>query len=141
MTIFESGLRKIVGDIHPDAVYAGRACFVRLGPLNRAKLEFTTLGHADHYETLKVTVLNREDGPVDALILRFADTLGKKQVSNPNFRSGITPYVWMDREKADWYVYQPNQADYRAIRAELSDYLGVFLEGPTQTEENGQSLS
>lgn len=86
-------------------------------------------------------MLNRKDGPVDALTLRFGDILGKKQVGNPNFRSGITPYVWMDREKADWYVYQPNQADYRAIRAELSDYLGVFLEGPTQTEENGQSLS
>lgn len=133
-------LKKIIGPAHPDAAYAGRACFVSLGPFNRAKVEFTTLGHADHYEALKVTVLNREDGPVDTLTLRFAGILGKKQVSNPNFRDSIHPHIWMDRGMADWYVYQPTQADYRALRAELSAYLGVFLEGPIQAEEHGQSL-
>lgn len=137
---FVEELKKIIGPTHPDTIYAGRACFVKLGPANRAKVEFTTQGHADHYEALRVTVLNREDGPVDTLTLRFADILGKKQVSNPNFRDGIHPHIWMDRGTAGWYVYQPTQEDYRTLGAELSAYLGVFLEGPTQTEESGQCL-
>ena len=92
MTFFEQELRKIVGDVYPDATFVGRACYVRLSDMNRAKIQFTTCGTADHCEALQMTILNRSDGQVDTLRLRFKDVLGTKAVpNNPNFRNGIMP--------------------------------------------------
>ena len=46
MTFFERELRKIVQPIYPDAVFVGRACYVRLSEMNRAKLQVVTCGMA-----------------------------------------------------------------------------------------------
>ena len=128
MTFFEQELRKIVGPQHPDATYVGRACYVRLSDMNRAKIQFITSGIASHYDALRLTVLNRQEGDVDNLVLHFSDLLGKKMVGNPNFRNGIMPHIWDDHGKADWYVYHPTQRDYAAFTAEVSEYLEVFME-------------
>ena len=40
MTFFEQELRKIVGAEYPDATFVGRACYVRLSDMNRAKIQF-----------------------------------------------------------------------------------------------------
>ena len=40
MTFYEQELRKIVGERYPDATYVGRACYVRLSDMNRAKIQF-----------------------------------------------------------------------------------------------------
>ena len=42
MTFYEQELRKIVGERYPDATYVGRACYVRLSDMNRAKIQFVT---------------------------------------------------------------------------------------------------
>ena len=39
MTFYEQELRKIVGERYPDATYVGRACYVRLSDMNRAKIQ------------------------------------------------------------------------------------------------------
>ena len=44
MTFYEQELRKIVGERYPDATYVGRACYVRLDEMNRAKIQFVTTG-------------------------------------------------------------------------------------------------
>ena len=41
---------------------------------------FLPRSYADHYDTLKITILNRTDGPVDTLTLNFKDLLGMKPV-------------------------------------------------------------
>ena len=42
MTFYEQELRKIVGEQYQDATYVGRACYVRLSDMNRAKIQFVT---------------------------------------------------------------------------------------------------
>lgn len=42
MNFFEQELHKIVAPKYPDATYVGRACYVRLDELNRAKIQFVT---------------------------------------------------------------------------------------------------
>ena len=128
MTFFEQELRKIVGDVYPDATFVGRACYVRLSDMNRAKIQFTTCGTADHYEALQMTILNRSDGQVDTLRLRFKDVLGTKQVNNPNFRNGVSPHAWTYNGKTEWYAYHPNSRDYQMLTDAVSDYLDVFQE-------------
>ena len=60
MTFYEKELRKIVEPNCPDATYVGRACYVRLNEMNRAKIQFITGGIASHYEALRVTILNKQ---------------------------------------------------------------------------------
>lgn len=138
MTFFERELRKIVGPRHPDATYVGRACYVRLSEMNRAKLQFISTHIASHYDAMRLTVLNQQEGDVDNLVLRFSDLLGKKMVGNPNFRDGIMPYIWDDHGKADWYVYHPTSRDYQTLSQTVSDYLEVFQEQTQAPEQPWQ---
>ena len=134
MNFFEQELRKIVAPKYPDATYVGRACYVRLSEMNRAKIEFITSIVANQYHALRLTILNRSEGQVDILLLKLSDILGKKQTNNPNFRDGVSPHIWDDCGKAEWYVYHPNSQDYRQLTEAVSDYLEVFQE-QTQTAD------
>lgn len=138
MTFFEQELRKIIGDVYPDATFVGRACYVRLSDMNRAKIQFVTTGIASHYDALRLTILNRHEGEVDNLLLRFTDLLGKKQVSNPNFQNGVMPHIWDDYGKASWYVYHPNSRDYQTLTDAVSDYLEVFQEQAQTADQQWQ---
>lgn len=132
MTFFEQELQKVVGDAFPGATFVGRACYVRLDEMNRAKIQFVTCGTANHYEALQMTILNRQEGDVDHLLLRFSDLLGKKATANPNFSDGVKPHIWDDHGDVDWYVYRPSKQDYQTLTNAVSDYLEVFQE-QTQT--------
>lgn len=119
MTFYEQELRKLFADgtVIGSPTFAGRACLGTLGKDLRARVQFVTSGHADHYDVISVTVLNRTDGVVDKLRLRLKDVLGVKQVpGNPNFRSGVLPYIWDDYGKVEWYAFRPSAADYTAMR-------------------------
>ncbi len=128
MNFFEKELQKIVSLGVPisDSKYVGSACYGRLDDALRVKLQFTTLGISGHYEAIKATVINRNDGPVDSAIFRFSDVLGRKQVDNPNFKNGIMPYAWAYDGKTEWYVYHPTEQDYKKLCAEVSNYCDIF---------------
>ena len=68
---FEQELRKIVSPSCPDATYVGRACYVRLSEMNRAKIQFISTHIASQYDALRLTILNRDEGAVDNLLLQF----------------------------------------------------------------------
>lgn len=128
MTAFEQELRRIVSPRYPDATYVGRACYVRLSEMNRAKIQFISTHIASQYDALRLTILNRDEGAVDNLVLRFSDLLGKKHTSNPNFRDGVIPHLWDDCGKVAWYVYQPSSRDYQELSDAVGSYLEVFQE-------------
>lgn len=139
MTFYEQELRKIVGIHFPDATYVGRAGYIPLGEQLRARVQFITCGHADRYEAIKITILNRHEGQVDANLLRFGDMLGIKQVSNPNFPKGVRPYIWADGDRTNWYVYKPSAEDYDLLGQSVQAYLGIFQE-QRQTDAPSQQL-
>ena len=126
MTFFEQELRKIIGEQYPDATYVGRACYVRLSDNNRAKIQFVTGMVANQYNALQLTILNRNEGQVDVLRLRFTDLLGKKRTNNPNFCDGVDPHIWDSSDGVHWYVYQPTRQDYEILSDAVADYLEVF---------------
>lgn len=143
MNYFEQELRRLFGNDAniTDKRFVGRAFFGKLTDNLRVRVEFVTLGTADHYEAIKATIINRNDGPVDALAIRLSDLIGKKMVSNPNFRDGIAPYIWKYGDKIEWYVYKPTKADYDQISGALNDYFNVFREFTQEMEQSGQSES
>ena len=126
---FERELGRVFGDgqVIRNPTYSGRSCFGTLGKDLRVRARFITTGYADHYDSLKITVLNRTDGPVDSLVLKLKDLLGKKSVpGNPNFREGVSPHIWDNYGKQEWYAYHPTAADYEVIRQAAKQYLDVF---------------
>lgn len=120
---FEQELRKLFGDgeIIQDPKFVGRACLGDLGGELLVRAEFITTGYADHYEALRLVVLKRTEGEIDRLVLRMKDVIGVKQVpGNPNFPKGVSPYIWDDCGKAEWYAFRPTASDYQALRRAIT---------------------
>lgn len=128
MHFFEQELRNVMAEssVLIDQKYVGRGCYGTLDVDIRAKIEFVTLGNSNRYEGVRTSIINRKDGVVDSLILCFADIWGRRKVDNPNFREGIVPYIWTDRENSQWYVFKPQVQDYRQLSAGIDRYLSVF---------------
>lgn len=143
MNFFEQELRKLFGQgqAFEDPRFAGRTCMGTLGADLRVRVQFITSGLSSHYDTLKVSVLNRTDEPVDILVLSLNDLLGKKTVpGNPNFKNGIEPHIWEHDGKAEWYVYYPSATDYQAMRQAVGDYLDVFRDRQAERTPTGPKL-
>lgn len=49
MNFFEQNLKKCT-ESYDNAKFVGRAAYIPFGKNNRLKLQFVTLGYADHYE-------------------------------------------------------------------------------------------
>ena len=129
MNFFEQELRKIFAEkIFNDVKFIGKVCYGTLGEKTRMKLEFVTLGIYQKYEGIRATVLDKTDGQIDVLTLKFSDVWGKKKLNNPNFREGIEPYIWIYNGKAEWYAYQPTLSDYKEISSSVSEYVQLFKE-------------
>jgi hypothetical protein len=140
MNAFENELRKLFDHdaVFSDTQFVGRTCYGKLSNHIRVRAEFITLGYADKYDALQVSLINRTEGVIDTAVIRFADLFGSKQVSNPNFRDGIIPHIWNDGGNVKWYVYQPTKADYKTLSASVDHYLAVFRE-PAQELSGGMT--
>ena len=136
MTFFEQELKKLFADdtAFMDKRFIGNACYGRLDNNIRIKIRFTTCGVADQYEALKVTLLNRNEGEIDSMMLHFHDLWGIKKTGNPNFGEGISPHIWGYRDKTEWYVYQPNKDDYQKLADAVRAYVETFQE-PIQGQQ------
>ena len=140
MNAFENELRKLFDHdiVFADTRFVGRTCYGKLSDHVRVRAEFITLGRTDKYEALEVSLINRTKGVIDTTVIRFGDLFGIKQVSNPNFKDGIIPYIWKSGERTEWYVYQPTKADYKALSDSVDNYLEVFRE-PAQEQSAGMT--
>ena len=140
---FEQKLRKLFGDgqLIDDPTYSGQSCFGTLGKDLRVRAQFISTHISSQYDALKLTVLNRTDGPVDTMVLWLKDLLGKKPVpGNPNFRDGVAPHLWDDYGKVEWYAYRPTAADYQVIRQAAEQYLSVFRDRSQERVRGGPKL-
>ena len=140
---FEQELQKLFGDgkIIDDPAFSSRSCYGTLGKDLLVREQFITTRVSDEYDALKLAVLNRTEGQVDAMILRLKDLLGKKPVpGNPNFPNGVSPYIWNDYGKLEWYAFTPTAADYETIRQAAGQYLGVFRDRQQERAQDGHRL-
>ena len=137
---FEQELRKLFGDgeIIRSPSFTGRACLGTLGKDLRVRAQFVTSGYADHYDTLKISILNRTNGPVDTLALKLSDVwgVGKKDRSG----NAVHPCIWVYRDEIDWYIYRPTQADWKNLREAVKQYLEPFRDMDQTAREMGLRL-
>lgn len=123
MTAFEREMRKIFGDsenLSSDTLFFNKVMLSPIGENLRAKVEFITTGIADHYDTLKLSIINKTEGAVDIQLFKFVDIIGQK--------SGYAPYIWADRGDVDWYIGRPNSKDYESIRETVEGYIEMYAD-------------
>ena len=140
MNFYESELQRIVrlGVPVSDPKYVGGACYGNLGGDLRLKLQFITQGTHVHYEALKATVINRNDGPVDSAVFNLADVIGTPGMKHPTSGTALKPHIWEDSGNPKWYSYHPNARDYKALCDTVSDYCSVFQ---AQDMDQGMQMS
>lgn len=141
MNFFTNELKRIFSDdaLISEPSFVGRACYGYLGQDLRVRAEFIAPRIVDHYDALKISILNRTNGVVDTVSLSFKDVWGTKAVpNNPNFRDGVNPHIWVYSGKADWYAYHPSSADYKTLQNAAKEYLDVFR--PRENELRNSSF-
>ena len=120
MNFFETELKKMTAKVsllkNPKLV--GRACIARLTETTTVKAVFTTLGVAENYPAIRITVLNRSEGKIDEIVIRFSDHWAGKD----------TIHAWTYRGESEWYNYNPTAADYTKIAKAITDYLENFAD-------------
>ena len=131
---FEQELRRLASQltIMDDARFVGRACYGRVSENIRAKLQFVTMGTANQYEALQVSLINNTEGEIDSSTIRFKELWGMLPTDNPNFPQGIAPHTWTNNGKTDWYVEAPGPAEYEALAGEVDEYMELFSEDMEQ---------
>lgn len=141
MTKFEQELRRMFDHdtVFSQTRFVGNACYGRLTDQIRVKIHFQAGMVADNYNRLKVTLLNRNEGVIDSMVLKFQDLWGMKKVSNPNFPQGVSVHLWRYGNEVDWYVYHPTETDYQKLVGAVKTYLEVFQE-PVEELQMGQKM-
>lgn len=135
MNFFEKELRDLFGSSSTlrDAHYCGRTCLAKLDQDLRVKLQFTSTGYADHYNAIKLAIINRTDGVVDQQLFRFSDIINQQH--SPGMMS-VTPQIWDDNGKPEWY--RPISQEQRSqIANTILDYVGMYQ---GETPENDFSM-
>ena len=120
MNFFETELKKMTAKVSllKNIKPVGRACIARLTDTTTVKVTFTTLGVAENYPAIRITVLNRSEGKIDEITIRFSDHWANKD----------TIYAWTYRGETEWYGYHPTAADYTKMAKAISDYLENFAD-------------
>lgn len=141
MTFFEQELQKLFGHdaVFADTRFVGNACYGRLTDNIRVKINFQTGGDRRPLRPAESNASQPERRANRRMVLRFQDLWGIKQTSNPNFREGVSPYIWDDYGKTGWYVYKQTKTDYRQLSEAVGTYLSVFQE-PVQEQQMGQKM-
>lgn len=137
-TTFEKELKKIFGDdlILNNTKYVGRNCYGELDENIRMKARFITMGISNHYDALRLELINRTEGEIDATVIRLNEIWGKKAVpGNPNFRDGVSPHLWLNGDKLGWYAYQPTTKDFDILRESVREYASVFKDFSVEKEK------
>ena len=140
MNFFTDELKKITDRseyIH-NPKFVGQSCVFRLSDDVTGKLEFITGIVANHYNSLRMKLFNKSEGPIDTQIMGIGDIIGNKKIYS-NIQS---PYIWKDGNNVDWYGYKPNDSDYSAMSETVDDYLSCFAEQElTESEDEELNIS
>ena len=123
MNFFEQEMRRFFEDCDfiSDQKYTGRTM---LGRLDDELLVKATLGSthiADHYNAVRIKILNRGDGEVDSETVRFGDVIGKVN----QYGEKVDPYIWDGGNQIGWYTPVSDEQKQNISDA-LTDYVSMY---------------
>ena len=128
ITTFERELKIIFDKVDnlDNKKYVGRSFYASIDKNTKFKAEFISTNSYEHFDALRIRVLHKEEGELDANTIRLKEIWGMKPVANGNFPNGVSPHMWIDRGQLEWYAYAPTMVDYGEIIDKIIDYVDVF---------------
>ena len=135
MTFFEKELHRLFDEserISADTVFSGKTMITKIGDDLRAKIQFVNLNVLDHFDALKLTIINRHEGTVDSETFKFSDIIGIK--------GEISPHIWQNGARIAWYGYQPTAYDYNLISDAIEDYISMYADQGYCFERGGMDM-
>ena len=128
VTTFERELKIIFDRVDnlENKKYVGRAFYASIDNNTKFKAEFISTNSYEHFDALRIRVLHKDEGELDANTIRLKEAWGMKPVANGNFPNGVSPHMWIDRGQLEWYAYAPTMVDYEKIIDKIVDYVDVF---------------
>ncbi len=134
MNFFEQQMRKIFGKssvVSENTVFTNRTMITEIGQNLRAKVDFIHTHVCDHYNAMRLTIINRNEGIVDIQVFRFSDIVS----GNPEH--GV--YMW-DYQTPDWYIYHPTYQDFQKFRSAVEEYILMYAD-PDLISHDGMRMS
>ena len=138
-TTFEKELHKIFDGIDSldNKKYVGRAIYANIDKDVKFKAEIISLNTYQHYDALRIRILRRDEGEVDANTIRFKDAWGIKAGNGPG---GVSPHLWISNGKLEWYSYIPTPRDLEILADQVTDYVEIFQDQDMSQEIGGMSM-
>lgn len=106
-----------------DATIIGDVCFGKiLGDKHIVRMEFVTTGVSNEYDTLKITIMHKLHGVLDALELHILRTINKEIYISEYDR------LYMERKgiKTYWNCSILTEANYEQLAECVDNYLKMF---------------
>lgn len=122
MSIFSDLLQKVAGDLVKNPVILDKTLIGVVDTDLRVKIIIDNKSCRDNYDTIKIDIINRVMGKVDAHNIEFGALWGVKKI-RPDFY--VSPHIWVDREE-DWYAWEPDDSDLKVLHDAIKAYIDVF---------------
>ena len=128
ITTFDNELKNIFEAVETltNRKYVGRAFYASIDNNTKFKAEFISTNSYEHYDALRIKILHKDEGELDATTIRLKDIWGMKPIANGNFPNGVSPHMWITNGHLEWYAYTPISWDYEMIIDQIIDYVDVF---------------
>ena len=128
VTTFERELKIIFDKVNnlENKKYVGRAFYASIDNNTKFKAEFISTNSYEHFDALRIKILHKEEGTLDANTIKLKEIWGMKPVANGNFPNGVSPHMWIDRGQLEWYAYAPTMFDYGKVIDKIVNYIDVF---------------
>ena len=126
MNFYEQQLKRMFPELDTqsgDTVFAGKSMLTIIGDNLRAKVEFITGRVAGQYEGLRLSIINKNEGVIDSQSFMFYEIIGMKGSARDR-----KPHVWDDHGKADWFGYEPTEAELTKIGSKVEDYIWMYVD-------------
>ena len=122
MTFFEKELRTMFGDtdIIKEPHFVGKAMLGKIDDDLRVKVEFIATHTTNNYDALRLHIINRTEGTVDAQTFKFADLIGMQSRQG---REKIAPHIWAYNQEVNWYIPISQQQ-----KAQIADSVLTYAE-------------
>ena len=133
MTRFEKQLRQWfpAGEFWGTPVYTGKTMLSRFDENLLVKVSFVSTKISQHYDALRVKILNRTEGEVDSETFRFEDIIGKLRMRNGELTE---PHIW-DSGEVEWYGGSPSVTQHAMISNEVQGSVQMY-----QSQDQGMLL-
>lgn len=125
MNKFEKEMRSFFkkDTLIENKVYFGKVMLGKINNDTNVKIYFNSIGVADEYYGFSIEIINKVNGVVDSVYIKFGDILGIVDIGTCKIFHHITD----DRYgKISWYSAVPTEKEIDKVMTVISNYISLY---------------